>query len=132
MTMFNDNSCGSRDNEKECESNAQLVSLYAKRFGIGQWSFLGPGSEKKWYSISADSPQGEWDTMAEKMMLEFAESGHPIFLPTSPLSRGQLKSKGHGKLSIHSCADLETIKTVFRTKYLCKSAQSLRSRRRNM
>ena len=23
-------SCGSRDNEKECESNAQLVSLYAK------------------------------------------------------------------------------------------------------
>ena len=29
----------------------------------------GPGSEKKWYSISADSPQGEWDRMAEKMML---------------------------------------------------------------
>ena len=27
------------------------------------------GSEKKWYSISADSPQGEWDRMAEKMML---------------------------------------------------------------
>ena len=47
MTMFNDISWGSKDNEKECESNAQLVSLYAKRFGIGQWSFLGPGSEKK-------------------------------------------------------------------------------------
>ena len=53
--------------------------------------------------------------MAEKMMLEFAESGHPIFRATSPLSRGQLKSKGHGKLSIHFCADLETIQTVFRT-----------------
>ena len=49
------------------------------------------------------------------MMLEFAESGHPIFRATSPLSRGQLKSKGHGKLSIHYCADLETIQTVFRT-----------------
>ena len=36
-SMFNDISCGSRDNEKECEANAQLVSLYAKRFGIGQW-----------------------------------------------------------------------------------------------
>ena len=34
---------------------------------------------------------------------------------TSPLSRGQIKSKGGGKLSIHNCADLETIKTVFRT-----------------
>ena len=113
--MFNDISCGSRDNEKECESNANLVSLYVKRFGAGQWSFLGPGSEKKWYSISEDSPQGEWDNMAEKKMLEFAESGHPIFRATSPLSRGRLKSKGHGQLSIHYCADLQTIQTVFRT-----------------
>ena len=114
MSMFNDISCGSKDNKKECESNANLVSLYTKRFPKGQWSFLGPGSEKKWSSISEDSPQGEWDNMAEKMMLEFAESGHPIFRATSPLSRGRLKSKGHGKLSIHYCADLETIQTVFR------------------
>ena len=49
------------------------------------------------------------------MMLKFAESGHPIFRATSPLSRGQLESKGGGKLSIHYCADLETITTVFRT-----------------
>ena len=42
--------------------------------------------------------------MAERMMLEFAESGHPISSATSPLSRGRLKSKGHGKLSIHFCA----------------------------
>ena len=46
MSMFNDISWGSKDNKKECESNAQLVSLCAKRFGAGQWSFLGPGSEK--------------------------------------------------------------------------------------
>ena len=101
--------------KKECESNAQLVSLNAKRFGMGQWSCLGPGSEKKWCSISEDRQQGEWDTMAERMMLEFAESGHPIFRATSPLSRGRLKSKGNGKLSKHYCADLETIQTVFRT-----------------
>ena len=67
MSMCNDISCGSRDNEKECMSNANLVSLYTKRFGKGQWSFIGPGSEKKWYSISEDSPQGEWDNMAERM-----------------------------------------------------------------
>ena len=112
MSMFNDISWGSKDNKIECESHAQLVSSHARRFGAGQWSFPGPGSEKKWYSISEDSPQGEWDKMAEKMMLTFAESGHPA---TSPLSRGQLKSKGVGKLSIHYCADLETIATLFRT-----------------
>ena len=47
MSMFNDISCGSKDNEKECLANANLVSLYAKRFRAGQWSFLGPGSEKE-------------------------------------------------------------------------------------
>ena len=48
-------------------------------------------------------------------MLTFEESGHPVFRATSPLSRGVLKSKGGGKLSIHYSADQETIKTVFRT-----------------
>ena len=64
--------------------------------------------------ISEDSPQGVWDNMTERMLLEFAESGCPIFRATSPLSRGRLKSKGHGKLSIHYAADLETIETIFR------------------
>ena len=41
MSMFNDISCGSRDNEKECELNARLVSLFAKGFGKGQGSFIG-------------------------------------------------------------------------------------------
>ena len=39
--------------------------------------------------------QGVWDNMAERRMLEFAESGHSIFRAISPLSRGRLKSKGH-------------------------------------
>ena len=115
MSMFNDISWGSKDNKKECESNAQVVSLHAKRFGAGQWSFLRPGSEKKWYSTSEESPQREWDRIAKKMMLEFGESKHPVFRATSPLSRSQLKSKGGGKLSIHYCADLGTIETGFRT-----------------
>ena len=42
MLMFNDISCGSRDSEKECESNANLVSLYAKSFGtmVIYWSWF--------------------------------------------------------------------------------------------
>ena len=46
--------------------------------------------------------------------MEFAESGCPIFRATTPLSRGQLISKGHGKLSIHFAATQETVETVFR------------------
>ena len=49
------------------------------------------------------------------MLIKVGESGHPVFRATSPLSRGQLKSKGGGKLSIHYCADQETIETVFPT-----------------
>ena len=110
MSMFNDISCGSKDNEKECLANAKLVSLYAKRFAKEQSSFVGLGSEK-WYCISEDSPRGVWDKLAEKMLIEFAESGCPIFRATSPLSRGRHKSKGQGKLSIHYAVDLGTVET---------------------
>ena len=85
MSMFNDISWRSKDNKIECESNAQLVSLFAKRFGARQWSFLGLGSEKKWYSISENSPQSAWDDS-----------------------------------------------NCFTHNYFCKSAQSLRSSRRNV
>ena len=74
-----------------------------------------PRSEKKWYSTHESKPQGEWDTVAELKMMKFGESKHPIIRSTSPLSRGVLKSKGSGKLSIRFCTDGETIETVFRT-----------------
>ena len=48
-------------------------------------------------------------------MINFAESGHPVFRSTSALSRGTLRSKGGGKLSIHFCADEGMIETFFRT-----------------
>ena len=71
-------------------------------------------SEKKWYSAEENSPQGAWDRIADEMLLEFAERGHPIFRATTPLSRSKLKSKGHGKLSIHFTAEYSTIETIFR------------------
>ena len=69
MSMFNDISCDGKGNEVECVANAKVVSILAK------WSFIGPGSEKKWYSMEENSPQGIWDYIADKMLLEFAESG---------------------------------------------------------
>ena len=103
--------------EKAIKKNVWQVPESSKylqrRFGVGQWSFIGPGSEKKW-SSSENSPQGAWDNIAEQMLLEFAESGHPIFRATTPLSRGSLKSKGRGKMSIHFAADEFTMDTIFR------------------
>ena len=98
MSMFNDISWGSKDNEQECELSAKLVSIYARRFSPGKWSFLGPGSEKKWYSTHEYKPQGEWHRVAELMMIKFAESGHPVFRATSPLKRVTLKSKRWWKI----------------------------------
>ena len=68
MSMFKDISCGTKDNEEECLAHAKVVSLYARRFGKGQWSSIGPGSEKKWFSMEENSPQGIWDHIAEKML----------------------------------------------------------------
>ena len=113
MSMFNDISCDRNDNKDECLRNAESVKALARRFGVGQWSFIGPGSEKKWYSAE-NSPQGAWDNIAEEMLLEFAESGCPIFRATTPLSREQLRSKGHKKMSIQFTADYPTIETIFR------------------
>ena len=113
MSMFNDISCDRKDNKDECLRNAESVKVFARIFGIGQRSLTGPGSEKKWYSAE-NSPQGAWHHIAEEMLLEFAESGHPTFRARTPLSRGELKSKGHGKLSIHFAADEQTIETFFR------------------
>ena len=113
MSMFNDISCDKKDNEEECLANAKVVSIFAKKFGIGQWSFIGPGSEKKWYSMEENSPQGIWDHIAEKMLVEFAESGCPIFRATTPLSR--VSSKQRTRKTVDSlCADQETIETIFR------------------
>ena len=37
MSMFNDFSCDGKGNEEECLANVKVVSILAKKFGIGQW-----------------------------------------------------------------------------------------------
>ena len=37
MSMFNDISCDNKGNEEECLANVKVVSILAKKFGIGQW-----------------------------------------------------------------------------------------------
>ena len=72
--------------------------------------FVEPGSEKKWYGYK---PNGEWDDVAEHMLLNFSESGDPVFRGTSALERRTLRSKEGGKLSVHFCGDPQTVEVVF-------------------
>ena len=113
MSMFNDISWGSRDNEKECESNARLVSLNAKRIGKdnGHFSILaqrksGVLSVQIVHNVNGTESQRRWWWHSQKA--DTQSSVPRVHCP-------ELKSKGGGKLSIHYCADLDTIKTVFRT-----------------
>ena len=115
MSMYNDIPCGERGNTEKCILNSVTVANYARRFLLGRWSFLGPGSEKKWYGTCSDKPDGEWDMTAEIMMLNFAESGHPIFRATSALEERELRSKENGNKSIHFNGGEETIELILRT-----------------
>ena len=47
--------------------------------------FSRPGPENKWYGTHVSKPNGQWDEVAENMMINFAESGHPIFRGSSAL-----------------------------------------------
>ena len=60
MSMFNDIKWWTTDNEKECIANATLVSLFAKRFPAGRWSFLGTLSSTTWspWKACATPPRG--------------------------------------------------------------------------
>ena len=58
---------------------------YVRNFLAGSWTFLGRGDEGTWYGTLSYKPNGEWNSAAEMMMLEFAESGDPVFRRASPL-----------------------------------------------
>ena len=58
-------------------------------------------------------------------MVNFAESGHPVFRATSALERWELKSKGKGKKSIHFNGSDETIDLILRTICFCQPALSI-------
>ena len=121
MSMFNDISCDRKDNKDECLKNAEFVKVFARRFGIGQWSFIGPGSEKKWYS-SENSPQGSLGQHCGTNVAGICRKWTSYFPCNDSIVQGILKSKGRGKLSIHFAADQNTIDTINRIILSVKAA----------
>ena len=79
ISMFYDIVWGKEGNEELCIANSTIVADYARIFAHGHWSFLRLGSEKEWFGASTYKSKGKWDRVAEEMMLNFSDSGHPVF-----------------------------------------------------
>ena len=112
MSMYNDSVWDAKGNDELCENNSKTIKKYAERFLRGHWSFLGPGSENKLYGTYDCKPDGSWNRTAEKIMQNFAGSGHPIFRCTNALERGELRSKAGGKTSIHFNGSTQNIELL--------------------
>ena len=65
---------------RNAKSKRSISFLFMrKKFSARKWSFLGPGSEKKWYSKHGCRPQRECDRVAELMMVKFSRKRTPSF-----------------------------------------------------
>ena len=104
-----------KGNTEICEYKSHTGAEYARKFPRGHWPFLECGSEKKWYGTYTDKPDGSWDRMAADMMMNFSEPSHPIFRASSAVESIELRSKGHGKKSIHFNGSDENIELLLRT-----------------
>ena len=92
-------------------SHVEKVKNYSKRFPPGHWTFLGPGSEKKWNGNSYD---GHWERTVNRIVQQFRETSHSIFTVTSVVSRGMLKQR-IGKSTIHFNGYFMNTELLFQT-----------------
>ena len=104
-----------KDNEKECLAHAKVVSLYARKFGTGQWSFIGPGSEKKVVFYERGQSTKNLGTISRRRCCWSSPKADVRFSVLQPhCPEVDSEAKGHGKLSIHFVATQETIEAIFR------------------
>ena len=107
MSMYIDIVCGEKGNEEMCVAKSKIVEDYAKRSAHGQWSFLGPGSETKWYGTRSFKPNGKWDRVAEDMML------NPYSVDPVPWDEEIWKAKEKGNCPYTSVATTKPWKWFF-------------------
>ena len=114
VSMFNDFEWTKKGNSSQYFSNSGQVKGHARRFPRGHWSFPGPGEENTWYGTHTYKPEGKWNEVADLLVNNFKESGHPIFPGISALNRGILKREGR-KCTIHFTAESSNTEPLFRT-----------------
>ena len=86
------------------------MKVFARRFGIGQWSFIGPGSEKKVVFFREQSTRSLGQHCGANVA-GICRKWASYFPCNDSIVQGNLKSKGRGKLSIHFAADQDTKET---------------------
>ena len=104
-----------KGNRETVVGNSLIVADYARKFAQGHRSSFGLRSEQKWCATHENKPNGEWDKVADIMMINFSECGHPVFRRSSAFERGDLKSRGKGQLSVHFNGNDETVEVILRT-----------------
>ena len=124
VLMFNDISWVSEDNEQECDANAIFVSIHASRFSPGRWSFLGPGSEKEWYSTHDSKQQGELDRIAELMMLKLEKADTQFSVPRVHCPEVSSKAKAMENCRYTSALMVKLLKLFFAQSILIISSAS--------
>ena len=88
-----------------CWNNCEFHTFVSIRKKIFNRTFVIPRTWiRKVYFTPDYSPRGEWDLVAELLMVKFGENGHPVFRATSPLSRGTLRSNAGAQFLTHFCA----------------------------
>ena len=90
MTFFQEK----KDSEDSCALASRKIKEYASKFNDGQWAFLGPGEESKWYQGYATDYGGKWDLRASQMVKGFENSGHLVFQGIRPLGRDTIHFNG--------------------------------------
>ena len=93
VSMYNDLMWRERGNTQTCETNSATVADYARRSPLGHRSFFGTWIREEMTRDILINQTENGDKTAERMMLNFAESCHPIFRARSVLERGDLRSK---------------------------------------
>ena len=102
------------DNKDECSKNAELCEDICGK--ICNWAMvISLDQVLRKSGILPKTVHKELGTILRKKCCWNSQKADiPIFRATTPLSRGQLKSKGRGKLSIHFTADQDTVDTIYR------------------
>ena len=113
MSMYNDIVWRDKENERVCLGNALVMATYAREVLCRQLAI--PRTRIR-VEVECDTHCQAWRRMGQSCRTHDEEPPRkwtPGFCATSALNRGQLKSKGGGKSSIHFCADTVLSKSFF-------------------
>ena len=95
--------------KKEVQKDVNTIHRQLQNMLVNTLAVIG------WYGTYTDKPDGSWDEIAENMMTNFSDFGHPIFRASGAFERGEWRSKGDGKESKHFGGSDENIELLLRT-----------------